>query len=111
MNRLLLPTLAVIAGLSVVIGIARHDIAALNVEKAALTDKLAVADAVAAQAQQAADVLADHNKRLAAQIVAFDAIRASLATMEGRDAPVSDLVRATVGCLRAARAGGAPACP
>ena len=104
---------ALLAGALVfgVVDLQHKRIAALTAEKAAIAGELAVAATKAEQVQQAADVLAGHYKRLADSIIAFDGIRSNLATVEGRNAPVSPLVAATLGCLRASRGENAVPCP
>ena len=57
--------------------------------------ELAAAEAEVDQARQAVQVQREHLKRLETERVKWDAIESELESMEGRDAPLSPLLRST----------------
>ena len=77
----------------------RGQVIAAQGELMALQTDLAAAQAAHQQASEAAAVLRAHYDRLAAQDALWRDIENDLRNMEGRDAPLSPLLRATAGRL------------
>lgn len=89
-----LVALALAAGVWWLVGVVR-DRAELSAALRAARVELATKDAALAQAREAARVHRAYLDRLETERARWAAIKADLQTMEGRDAPLSDLLRAT----------------
>lgn len=82
-----------------------YRVRAFKVEAAQAQRDALTARAEAQQAREAADVLAAHYERLAANESLLTAATETLRQMDGWNDPTSPLVAAALGCLRAAREG------